>query len=105
MKRTLQIIAAGVFIGLVVMWARLTIFLPDGKALFVKQGCVRCHTFRGVGTGKIDLSNVTKKWSDERLRDQIKNPQVNNPDTGMPNFGYLSARQVDALIKFLHGID
>ena len=105
MKRTLLVIAAAITLGLVVIWARFTIFLPDGKALFIKEGCVKCHTFRGIGTGPIDISEVSKKWSDDRLRDQITNPQVNKPDTGMPNFGDLSERQVDALIKFLHGKD
>lgn len=103
MKRTLQVLAAAVLLALVVVLARSTIFLPDGKTLFIKQGCVRCHTFRGVGQGPINISNVSQKWSDVRLRDQIKNPRVNNPDTGMPNFGQLSDRQVDALIEFLHG--
>lgn len=103
MKRTLGVIAAAVLVALAVFAARLTIFLPDGKELFIKQGCVRCHTFRGIGKGHIDISNVSQKWSNVRLRDQIRNPRVNNPNTGMPNFGYLSERQVDALVKFLDG--
>jgi mono/diheme cytochrome c family protein len=102
-SRTLQVIVTAVLLALVVIAASYTFFRPDGKTMFIEQGCVRCHTFRGVGKGAIDLSHVSEKWSAERIRDQIRNPRVNNPETGMPNFGHLSDRQVDALIEFLRG--
>jgi len=100
-----MVIAAAVIIALIIFVARSYFFLPNGKTLFIEQGCVRCHTFRGVGNGPINISNVSQKWSNERLRDQIRNPSTNNPETGMPNFGHLSRRQMNALIKFLNGKD
>jgi mono/diheme cytochrome c family protein len=100
-----MIVLPAALLMLVVIAASYTVFLPDGKALFIEQGCVRCHTFRGLGKGKIDLSRVAQKWSAERIRDQIRNPRINNPSTGMPNFGHLSNRQVYALIRFLRGED
>jgi mono/diheme cytochrome c family protein len=103
MRRTLKVIVAVVILALIIIVARSSFFLPDGKTLFIEQGCVRCHTFRDVGKGPINISHVSEKWSNERLRDQIRNPRVNNPNTGMPNFGYLSGRQVKALIRFLNG--
>jgi mono/diheme cytochrome c family protein len=103
MHKTLLIIVSAVLLVLGVVTARYTIFLPDGKTLFIEQGCVRCHTCRGVGKGGIDLSHVTEKWSAARIKDQIRNPRVNNPNTGMPNFGHLSDRQVYALLEFLRG--
>jgi mono/diheme cytochrome c family protein len=102
-SRALKALITVVLLVLVVLAARNYLFLPDGEALFKKQGCVRCHTINGVGRGPVDLSHVSEKWSAERIRDQIRNPRVNNPDTGMPNFGHLSGKEVDALIKFLKG--
>lgn len=103
MSRTLQAVVTAVLLVLVVIAASYTFFRPDGKTLFLEQGCIRCHTFNGIGKGAIDLSHVAEKWSAERIRDQIMNPRVNNPNTGMPNFGHLSERQVEALIEFLKG--
>lgn len=101
MSRALQLLITVVLLVLVALTVSYTLYLPDGEALFKEQGCVRCHTINGVGRGPIDLSHVSEKWSAERIRDQIRNPRVNNPDTAMPNFGHLSKKDVNALIKFL----
>lgn len=103
MKVALRLLATTVILAFVVLAMRFYLFLPDGESLFREQGCVRCHTFNGVGRGAIDLSHVSEEWSARRIRDQIRSPQVNNPTTGMPNFGHLTDREVDALIKFLKG--
>lgn len=101
MSRALQLLITVVLLVVVALAVSYTLYLPDGEALFKEQGCVRCHTINGVGRGPIDLSHVSQEWSATRLRDQIRNPSVNNPDTGMPNFGHLSGKEVDALIRFL----
>ena len=101
MKIALRLLATTVVLAFVVLALRFYLFLPEGEDLFMEQGCVRCHTFNGVGKGAIDLSHVSEEWSAKRIRDQIRNPWVNNPETGMPNFGHLTDREVDALVKFL----
>lgn len=101
MSRANQLLITVVLLVLVALAVSYTLYFPDGEALFKEQGCVRCHTINGVGKGPIDLSHVSQEWSAVRLRDQIRNPSVNNPDTAMPNFGHLSKKEVEALIKFL----
>jgi mono/diheme cytochrome c family protein len=102
-SRALQLLITVILFVFIALAARNYLFFPDGEALFKEQGCVRCHTINGVGRGPIDLSHVSEKWSAERIKDQIRNPRVNNPDTAMPNFGHLSKKEVNALIKFLKG--
>ena len=74
----------------------------DGAKLFEKEGCNKCHRFKGLG-GSIcpDLTEVTKRRSDAWIRQQIKNPLVNNPDSRMPSFSNLSNKEIQAIIDYL----
>lgn len=101
MSRAVKILIA-LGIGLVIAASlSYTLYQPDGEDIFHEQGCIRCHAFQGIGLGAIILNSVSERWSDDRLRDQIQEPKRNNPSTAMPNFGHLSEKEVDALIKFL----
>jgi mono/diheme cytochrome c family protein len=83
----------------------LTVFAlgcsADGEALF-KKNCLGCHRFKGVG-GSIcpDLTEVTKRRSDDWIRQQLKDPSVNNPNSKMPDFSHLSDKQIQAIIDYL----
>jgi cbb3-type cytochrome oxidase cytochrome c subunit len=74
----------------------------DGKTIFRQEGCTSCHVLRGTGFGAIDLSDVTERKTDAWIRDQIKNARLHDPDSGMPGFGHLEDRELDALVGFLH---
>ena len=74
----------------------------DGSKLFVSERCIYCHTFKGQGA-KIgpELTDVTKRRSDDWIWDQIRNPKLHNPQPGMPGHEYLSTKEINAIIKFL----
>ncbi|MEJ2184060.1 MAG: c-type cytochrome [Nitrospirota bacterium] len=76
--------------------------LPDGEAVFKKQGCVRCHHIHGVGEGPVSLNGVTKRRSDTWIRQQIEDARIHNSTSGMPSFGYLPRAKIKALVRFLH---
>jgi cbb3-type cytochrome oxidase cytochrome c subunit len=74
----------------------------DGAILFKSERCIYCHSFKGKGAHiGPDLTDVTKRRSDEWIRDQIRNPGLHYPDPLMPNHEYLSRRQINDLIKYL----
>ena len=89
--------------------ALLAVFLlmfqpsPDGEQLFRTEGCMNCHTFKGKG-GEMgpNLTSVTRRRSDKWIRQQIRNSKENNPNSRMPSFAHLSARQINAIIRYLH---
>ncbi len=74
----------------------------SGAILFERERCIYCHAFKGEGA-KIgpDLTDVTKKRSDEWLRDQIRDPKLHYPNPGMPGHEYLSRKEISALIQYL----
>jgi cbb3-type cytochrome oxidase cytochrome c subunit len=74
----------------------------DGAKLFTSERCIYCHTFKGLGA-KIgpELTDVTKRRSDDWIRDQIRNPKLHNPHPGMPGHEYLSTKEINAIIQFL----
>lgn len=75
---------------------------PNGSELFKSQGCMNCHSFKGKGGEACpDLTGVTRRRNDGWIRDQIKDPKKHNPDSRMPDFGYLSYRQISAIIRYL----
>ncbi|HXX57592.1 MAG TPA: cytochrome c [Thermodesulfovibrionales bacterium] len=75
---------------------------PDGSILFTRERCINCHTFKGKGAAVgPDLTDVTKRRSDEWIRDQIRTPRSHSPNPGMPPHEKLSKRQIKALIKYL----
>jgi cbb3-type cytochrome oxidase cytochrome c subunit len=75
----------------------------SGKSVFHDEGCVKCHRYRGMGMGVIDLSRVTEHRSDTWIQDQIVDSRKHNPSSGMPRFGYLQEEEIEALLRFLHG--
>lgn len=74
----------------------------DGLGLFKSTGCIKCHKHKDVGIGVIDISEVTKRRTDQWIYDQITNPKSHDANTGMPSFGDLSDTEVNAIIRFLH---
>ena len=73
----------------------------DAKGMF-KSECVKCHTYKGIGSGIIDLSDVTEYRSDTWIKDQIIDARRHDPNSGMPRFGFLSEGEIDSLVQFLH---
>lgn len=74
----------------------------DGAILFKRERCIYCHSFKGRGAHiGPDLTDVTKRRSDDWIRDQISNPRLHYPNPLMPNHEYLSRRQINDLLKYL----
>ncbi len=73
---------------------------PDGSKLF-KDNCASCHNFKGYG-GSIcpDLTEVTKRRSDDWIRQQIKDPAANDPNAKMQGFPGMSEKEIQALIDY-----
>jgi cytochrome c1 len=86
-----------------------------GKELFLRKGCVACHTAQGVqgATGTIGpnlngIGDIAKRPkladgaanSPEHLREWIKDPQKLKPGTMMPNL-QLSDKEADDLTALL----
>jgi len=97
----------GLVTGMAVLFFLLTLVTAgctvDGKALFEKEGCNKCHRFKGVG-GSIcpDLTDVKSRRSREWIHQQLKDPSVNNPASKMPSFGHLSGKEIQAIINYLY---
>jgi mono/diheme cytochrome c family protein len=74
----------------------------DGAILFQRERCIYCHTFKGKGaTIGPDLTDVSKRRSDEWLRDQIRDPKLHYLDPGMPGHKYLSKKEINDLTQYL----
>ena len=75
-----------------------------GKAVFIREGCVTCHHFRGLGGGLApDLSEVGSRRDAAALRSKITNPAASEPASRMPAFDRLSWFDLRSLIAFLRG--
>lgn len=75
---------------------------PDGAALFRSERCIYCHSFKGKGgTVGPDLTEVSKRRSDDWIRDQIRNPRSHYSDGAMPPHEYLSKKEINAIITYL----
>jgi len=73
-----------------------------GREVFVRQGCVGCHTFRGAGGGMgPDLSDVAARRSAASIRAQITRPAAGNPASRMPAFDRLGWYDLHSLVAFL----
>src|SRR5947199_1711174 len=85
----------------------------SGKALFAKNGCVSCHTYKPAGAnGKIgpDLDRLpqyartAKQPLDQFVHTSIVDPKA-YVEKGfppvMPSFASLPKAQVDAIVQFL----
>lgn len=74
----------------------------DAKGIF-KSECATCHKFRGIGSGIIDLSDITERRSDIWIKDQIEDARRHDESSGMPRFrDALTGEQIDSLVQFLH---
>lgn len=75
-----------------------------GAALFEREGCSSCHSFKGVGGHTApDLTAVTGSRSEDWIRRQITDPSKNDPRSRMPSYSHLSPMEVRALLNFLKG--
>lgn len=75
-----------------------------GEKLFVEEGCIHCHLFKGKGGGTgPDLTKVTRRRDYRWIRDQIWNPAAHNPRSEMPSYGHLSEEEVQELFRYLEG--
>lgn len=72
-----------------------------GKEIFVKAGCVSCHTLADAG----GAGNIGPNLDEEKPpRDQIVD-KVTNGDGRMPAFkGRLSAEQIDTLADYIASV-
>jgi mono/diheme cytochrome c family protein len=102
MKRTLivsTILAAAALATLITFSACSK---KDAKGIF-KSECVKCHSFKGIGSGIIDLDDITEYRSDAWIRDQIEDARRHDINSGMPRFvDALTSAEIDMLIQFLH---
>ena len=75
-----------------------------GRELFLRKGCVACHTLDGdpaaVGTLGPDLSGLAGQLSAARIRAIIADPLSLSASTSMPQLD-LSAREVQELTTFV----
>lgn len=100
----------------------------QGKAVYIREGCVSCHTMQvravddplrfgppstlaeyqtdlphQLGTRRIgpDLLRVGGKYSDAWHAEHLSNPRVLFPDSPMPAYAFLPPADRDALIAYL----
>ena len=82
-----------------------------GKAIFLSEGCINCHTLEGLSTPSIgpNLTRISDraiigagvlKNSQENLGRWLKDPQTYKPGCKMPDFN-LTDEQVKQLVTFL----
>jgi mono/diheme cytochrome c family protein len=85
---------------------------PPSTSEFFVGTCGGCHTFQPAGTaGQIgpDLTTALKGQSPEEIKQSIVEPDAKGtpgfPTGVMPSFATLPPEQLDALVKFLMGMD
>jgi quinol-cytochrome oxidoreductase complex cytochrome b subunit len=77
-----------------------------GMALFEKNVCYACHSIEGVGMKHApDLWYVGLKRDPEWLKKLLKDPDTTLGEKGKMVKYYMSERQIDALVAYLHSID
>lgn len=76
-----------------------------GKALFIKQECLNCHSLKGEGGSQgPDLTQVTLRRSREWLTDFIYVPSEKFPDATMPQVDWGSEQEVADVVAFLESL-
>lgn len=82
----------------------LTQTVPNGKKLYMREGCFNCHNFKGHGGAMApDLTSVTARRSTIWIMAQIKDPKSHNPESMMPTFSHLSIIERFAIAQYLKG--
>jgi len=72
-----------------------------GRDVFAREGCVNCHTFKGVGRGSgLDLGFVATRRDGASIRAKITNGAA-DPASRMPAFNHLSWFDLHSLVAFL----
>jgi cbb3-type cytochrome oxidase cytochrome c subunit len=96
-----RVIGLGLIAGAIVMSGACA---SRGKEVFVREGCVNCHHFRGLGSGGApDLSAVGSRRDAAWINAQICDPASHNPSTRMPAFRHVRGFDLRSLIAFLRG--
>jgi cbb3-type cytochrome oxidase cytochrome c subunit len=72
-----------------------------GKALFVREGCIGCHSFKGEGGMGHDLTSAGHRRSTLWIMSQLKDPKKHNPDSRMPEYSHLSVLDRYALARYI----
>jgi cytochrome c2 len=73
-----------------------------GREVFVANGCIGCHRFRGEGgEAGPDLTNVASRKDSAAIRAQITNPGAGSPSSRMPAFKQLSWFDLQSLVAYL----
>lgn len=73
-----------------------------GEEVFIREGCVFCHRFRGLGSGGApDLSEVGTRRDAAWIRTQIVKPETHDPAARMPPFPHITGLDLRSLVTFL----
>ncbi len=76
--------------------------VKSGRQIMEKEGCFSCHRYKNYGADICpDLTDITKKRSDQFIRQQLKDPSKNFTNSRMPSYSYLSDKDIDAIIRYL----
>jgi mono/diheme cytochrome c family protein len=91
---------AGLLLSTALLWCAGC--ASRGRELFVSEGCVSCHRFRGAGGGMgPDLTDVASRKDDAAIRRQIVDPGAGDPNSRMPAFTRLSWYELRSLSAYL----
>jgi len=102
MKINLRLLTIIALTALATLFTLAACSKKDATGIF-KSECVKCHSYKGIGSGIIDLSDVTEYRSDTWIRDQIEDSRRHDPNSGMPRFvDALTSAEIDMVIQFLH---
>jgi nitric oxide reductase subunit C len=76
--------------------------LSPGAAVFQTKGCMNCHSLHGTGgdTGPA-LDTVGRTYSQEELKNYIRNPKSVDPAAEMPPQPQLTDREIEEVATFL----
>jgi len=75
-----------------------------GKEVFIREGCVICHRFQGIGGGLgPDLTGVGSRMTAAAMRAKITNPAAFDPASRMPAFPRITWFDLRSLVSFLRG--
>jgi ubiquinol-cytochrome c reductase cytochrome c subunit len=77
---------------------------PEGRAVFVSNGCAACHGVNAQGTNFAPtLIGITKKYPPAQLTDLLHHPKKEMRDGGMPAVK-VNDEQMKQLVAYLSGL-